>query len=113
MNEPKRIAEERRDLAEHTHLNGAEHRGSNDHLTGQQTSRHKPEHSTTAYLQAQWENRISWMEYGVSEVSRELREEDIAAFAYELWQLRGCPEGSPQEDWYRAVTALNSRTQTH
>jgi hypothetical protein len=22
--------------------------------------------------------------------------------AYELWEQRGCPEGSPDEDWYMA-----------
>jgi hypothetical protein len=26
----------------------------------------------------------------------------IALLAYEFWQERGCPLGSPQEDWFRA-----------
>ena len=26
----------------------------------------------------------------------------IAARAYELWIERGCPIGSPEEDWFRA-----------
>ncbi|MGO4879660.1 MAG: DUF2934 domain-containing protein [Bryobacteraceae bacterium] len=29
--------------------------------------------------------------------------------AYELWQNRGRPEGSPEEDWHRAVEQLRSR----
>jgi hypothetical protein len=34
---------------------------------------------------------------------------DIAALAHELWQARGCPEGSPEEDWFEAVKKLRSR----
>jgi hypothetical protein len=26
----------------------------------------------------------------------------IAVLAYEYWQERGCPHGSPEEDWFRA-----------
>lgn len=33
----------------------------------------------------------------------------IAALAYELWQGRGCPEGSPEEDWSRAEEELQAR----
>ena len=40
----------------------------------------------------------------------DLGEEYIAALAYELWQARGCPDGSPDEDWYQAVEILRSRT---
>jgi hypothetical protein len=28
--------------------------------------------------------------------------EDIALLAYALWQERGCPESSSEEDWFRA-----------
>jgi hypothetical protein len=28
--------------------------------------------------------------------------EEIQARAYELWQQRGCPEGSPEVDWLAA-----------
>jgi nucleoside phosphorylase len=34
---------------------------------------------------------------------------DIAALAYHLWQDRGCPMGSPEEDWYRAEELLTAR----
>jgi hypothetical protein len=28
--------------------------------------------------------------------------EQIASLAYTLWQQRGCPEGSPETDWFLA-----------
>ncbi len=31
---------------------------------------------------------------------------EIAALAYKLWQERGCPIGSDQEDWFRAENEL-------
>jgi hypothetical protein len=31
-----------------------------------------------------------------------LEHERIAALAYFFWQQRGCPEGSPDDDWIRA-----------
>ena len=33
-------------------------------------------------------------------------EDVISDRAYELWLERGCPEGSPEEDWYRAEREL-------
>ena len=32
--------------------------------------------------------------------------EAIAALAYALWEQRGCPVGSPEEDWLRAERQL-------
>ena len=31
----------------------------------------------------------------------------LAARAYQLWQKRGCPLGSPETDWFRAEQELN------
>jgi hypothetical protein len=28
-----------------------------------------------------------------------LEQDQIAALAYALWEARGCPEGSPEDDW--------------
>jgi hypothetical protein len=28
--------------------------------------------------------------------------QEIAVLAYEYWQARGCPDGSPDEDWFKA-----------
>lgn len=38
-------------------------------------------------------------------------ETTIAARAYALWQERGCPVGSDQEDWFRAEEELKKRTE--
>ena len=35
----------------------------------------------------------------------------IAARAYELWQARGCPVGSPETDWLQAEEELRKRTE--
>jgi hypothetical protein len=32
--------------------------------------------------------------------------EQIANLAYQLWQQRGCPDGSPEVDWERAMRVL-------
>jgi len=36
----------------------------------------------------------------------ELEYEQIASLAFELWEARGCPEGSPGVDWLRAEQEL-------
>jgi hypothetical protein len=35
--------------------------------------------------------------------------EEIAALAYSLWETRGCPEGSPEDDWLNAERVLNDQ----
>jgi hypothetical protein len=40
--------------------------------------------------------------------SPEILHEQITALAYALWQERGCPEGSPEEDWFRAEKELRA-----
>jgi hypothetical protein len=42
-----------------------------------------------------------------SEVESSLHEQ-ITALAYALWQERGCPEGSPEEDWFRPEKELRA-----
>jgi Protein of unknown function (DUF2934) len=39
-------------------------------------------------------------------VNQVLADEEIARKAYALWESRGRPFGSPDEDWYRAVHEL-------
>jgi Protein of unknown function (DUF2934) len=36
----------------------------------------------------------------------------IEALAHELWEERGCPIGSPEEDWFRAERQLSERQVT-
>jgi hypothetical protein len=35
------------------------------------------------------------------------RSRAIAELAYHLWQERGYPEGSPEEDWYKAELVID------
>ncbi|MBN9662643.1 MAG: DUF2934 domain-containing protein [Acidobacteria bacterium] len=37
--------------------------------------------------------------------------EDVATLAYQLWHSRGCPVGSPEEDWCRAEEWLRTKGQ--
>ncbi len=37
--------------------------------------------------------------------------DEIAALAYSMWQSRGCPEGTPDEDWFNAEKALKARAE--
>ncbi|HEY1757651.1 MAG TPA: DUF2934 domain-containing protein [Bryobacteraceae bacterium] len=34
------------------------------------------------------------------------KEDEISALARALWKARGCPQGLPEEDWFRAERAL-------
>ena len=34
---------------------------------------------------------------------------EIEALAHELWIQRGCPEGSPDEDWFQSERELNQK----
>jgi hypothetical protein len=38
-------------------------------------------------------------------------EQLIQRKAYELWQLRGCPAGNPERDWFEAVRLLATAAQ--
>jgi Protein of unknown function (DUF2934) len=35
-----------------------------------------------------------------------LEHERIAKLAYSFWHQRGCPEGSPDDDWFRAQKCI-------
>jgi len=37
--------------------------------------------------------------------------DEIAKLAFELWQRRGCPAGSPEEDWMQAERAIRQSRQ--
>jgi hypothetical protein len=37
--------------------------------------------------------------------------EDLARLAYGLWQERGCPEGSPEFDWFEAERKLRESSE--
>jgi hypothetical protein len=41
-------------------------------------------------------------ESALAEIFESEKRQRIAALAYEFWQARGCPDGTPDEDWLRA-----------
>jgi len=41
-------------------------------------------------------------------VERKSVHDQIAALAYALWQQRGCPNGTPEQDWYDAEQKLRA-----
>jgi hypothetical protein len=43
-----------------------------------------------------------------SEASNAAGSDAIAKIAYDLWLIRGCLDGSPEEDWYEAERILKS-----
>jgi len=44
----------------------------------------------------------------IEEKLPEATTDDIARLAYHLWEERGCPIGSPDEDWFRAEELLTA-----
>jgi len=109
MRESQQIAAEHRGDAAHAHRTGAEHHGKEDHLTGHENSRRALEHSNPAYLQPQEQNQGSRTGHGHNVAAGEANQQEIASRAYKLWHDRGCPEGSPEEDWFRAAEELRSQ----
>jgi hypothetical protein len=89
-------AAELHDVA-HAHRSADEQRGKQDHLTGHEHSRQAQEHSGAPR---------QLTEHGAATFGHD----EIAARAHQLWEARGCPEGSPQEDWFHAAEELRSRS---
>jgi hypothetical protein len=98
-------AAELNDSAAHAHRSAAEGHEKQDHQTGQDRSRRALEHSTQAYEHTEQAPRDAVNEHGVAIFGHK----EIAALAHALWQARGCPEGSPEEDWFHAAQELRAR----
>jgi hypothetical protein len=98
-------AAELHDLAAHAHRVAADHHGKQDHQTGQERSKQALEHSQQAYMHSQDVQHKRANEHGIAMFGHA----EIEALAHELWQARGCPEGSPEEDWFHAAEQLRSR----
>jgi len=86
-------AAELQDGAAHAHRVGEQH-GKQEHLTGHERSRQALEHAPEATAG-----------HGIAAFGHA----EIAALAHELWQARGCPAGSADEDWFHAVRQLRQR----
>jgi len=96
-------AAELHEAAAHAHR-VSEQQGTQDHLTGHEHSRRALEHSQEAHQHTQ----AVASSHGIATFGHD----DIATLAYELWKARGCPDGSPEEDWFRAAEELRSRAYT-
>lgn len=90
-------AEELHDAAAHTHIVGEQH-GKQEHQTGSEHSRQQLEHVPEA-------QNSHAAGHGITPFGHD----ETAVLAHKLWQARGCPEGSADEDWFQAVKELRSR----
>ncbi len=97
-------AAELHDGAAHAHRI-AEQNGKPEHLTGGEHSRLALEHSRIAYERTAETHQSGLAEHAATSFGHA----DIAALAHELWLKRGCPKGSPEEDWFHAAEELRSR----
>ena len=95
-------AAELEDGAAHAHR-VAQQQGKQEHLTGHELSRQASEHQASHDRPA-----ASTVGHGIVAFGHA----EIAARAYELWQERGCPHGSPEDDWYRAAEELRSHAES-
>ena len=54
------------------------------------------------------------IEHSPSELQNPVNSREIASLAYRLWEARGCPEGTPEVDWFHAEQLLREpRNQTN
>jgi len=109
MDQSQQIATEHRGNAAHVHNSAAEHRGQEDHLTGHERSRQEHEHANREFGRHE-EKHAPSPGHAPQENSDAPTEQEIAARAYLLWKERGSPEGSPEEDWRRALEQLRSKS---
>jgi hypothetical protein len=87
----------------HAHL-VAEQNGKQVELGGHEQSRHAQEHEAHHYQSSQEAPSA----HGITHFGHA----EIEALAFELWQARGCPDGSSDEDWFNAARQLRSRAET-
>jgi hypothetical protein len=99
-----RQAAEYHDHAAHAHETGQLH-GKQDHLTGK-------EHARQEFERAREEHQTPH-EAGAGHGIPSFGHEDIARLAHRLWEARGCPEGSPEVDWFEAVKELRIHAMAH
>jgi hypothetical protein len=90
-------AAELQDPGAHAHRSAIQH-GQEEHLTPAELSRRELESAKTT---------------AGGHSLHTFSHADTEKLAYEFWQERGCPEGSPDEDWFRATKELRSRNIAH
>lgn len=94
-------AAELHDQAAHAHR-AAGPNGKGDHLTAHELSRRAHEYSTKVHGEIH--------AAGVGHGTEAFGHQDVAARAHELWQARGCPDGSSLDDWFNATEELRTRS---
>lgn len=99
-------AAELHDGAAHAHRVAAEAHEKQDHRTGHELSRQALEHSQEAHKHTKKTHGDGVNGHG------NLGHEDIASLAYALWEARGRPVGSPDEDWLHAAQELRVREES-
>jgi hypothetical protein len=82
------------------------HRVAQNHETGEGMMDH--EHSRQALEHSQAAHKLS-KAIAVGHSVMTFGHDEIATLAHGLWQARGCPYGSPEEDWLRAEGELRAR----
>ena len=106
-------AAEMHDVAAHAHLAAAEAHGKQDHLTGRELSRRALEHSHEAHQETEHARNGGTNEHAAAAQRHDAGQEDVARLAHSLWEARGCPDGSPDEDWFRAAQQLQFPVTAH
>ncbi len=89
----------------HAHRTAADAHDKQDHQTGHEHSRQTLEHSQQAYEHTKKVHRDVVNEHDIAIFGHG----EISELAYSLWQGRGCPVGSPDEDWFQAAHQLRTR----
>jgi hypothetical protein len=98
-------AAELHDSAAHAHWSAAESHEKQDRQTGHERSRQALEHSQQACQHTLQAHGDAVDDHGIATFGHA----EIAALAHSLWRKRGCPEGSPEQDWLQASHELRAR----
>ncbi len=93
-------------LPAHAHRSAAETHEKQDHKTGQERSKLAIAHSQKIHEYTQEAHRNAVNQHGIAIFGHD----EIAALAHELWQARGCPDGSAEEDLFNAAKQLRVGT---
>jgi hypothetical protein len=101
------VGAELQDRPEHA-FRVAEQAGKQDHLSGHENSRLSSEHSPQAAPPEPNSPHQATTGHGIAAFGHK----EISILAHELWRARGCPEGSPEDDWFKAARELRSRAKS-
>lgn len=92
-------AAELQNAAAHAHTAGEQH-GKQEHLTPHEQTRRSLEH-----IEGALHPHPPTTGHGVTAFGHQ----EIATLAHSLWEKRGRPEGSAEQDWFHAVKELRER----